>query len=139
MKKCIFCDIVDKKIPCTKIYEDNDVLAFLDIAQTTAGHALVIPKVHFHNFLSTPKDLMNKVMNVAQSIGQAQISNLHARGVNILTNCYEAAGQSIEHFHVHVIPRYMNQDGFVIEFHENKQIGEINLPMLATKISKNLK
>ena len=135
---CIFCKIVSGEIPSVKIYEDEDVLAFLDISQTTKGHTLVIPKMHYDTFLSTPKDLMHKVYNVAQTIGQSQIRNLHAKGVNILSNCYAAAGQTVMHFHVHVIPRYKNHDGLVIEFKENKLLDEISLPTLANKIKENL-
>lgn len=138
MDDCIFCKIVNGEIPCAKIYEDDDVLAFLDISQTTVGHTLVIAKRHYDNFLSTPKEIMHKVMNVAQTIGQSQIRNLHAKGVNILTNCYPAAGQTVMHFHVHVIPRYQNNDGLVIDFKENKLIGEISLPSIAETIKKDL-
>ena len=135
---CIFCKIVNGEIPCAKIYEDDDVLAFLDISQTTKGHTLVIPKKHYDNFLSTPKDIMHRVMNIAQTIGQSQITNLHAKGVNILTNCYPAAGQTVMHFHVHVIPRYENNDGLVIDFKENKLLGELSLPSIADSIKKSL-
>ncbi|MCH5171270.1 MAG: HIT family protein [Erysipelotrichales bacterium] len=135
---CIFCKIVNGDIPCAKIYEDDDVLAFLDISQTTVGHTLVISKKHYDNFLATPKDIMHKVMNIAQTIGQSQITNLHAKGVNILTNCYQAAGQTVMHFHVHVIPRYENNDGLVIDFKENKLLGEISLPSIANSIKKSL-
>ena len=103
---CIFCKIVDGVIPSYKIYEDDDVIAFLDTSPETYGHTLVVSKSHYETFLSTPKYIMNKVMNVAQRIGQVQIKSLGAKGVNILTNCYEAAGQVVKHFHVHVIPRY---------------------------------
>ena len=88
MDECIFCKIIKGEIPCVKVYEDDDVLAFLDISQTTKGHTLVVPKEHYDTFLSTPKDIMNKVMNVAQTIGQSIIRNLHAKGVNILRSCY---------------------------------------------------
>ena len=64
MEKDIFCRIVDGEIPCYKLYEDDDVLAFLDISQVTKGHTLVIPKKHYDNFLTCPKSLMNKVMAV---------------------------------------------------------------------------
>lgn len=134
MDNCIFCKIINNEIPSNKLYEDDDVLAFLDISQTTKGHALVIPKKHFDNFLATPKEIMHKVMDVAQAIGQMQIQKLHAKGVNILSNCYSAAGQTVPHFHVHVIPRYQADDALVIEFHENKEIGTINLPSIAEKI-----
>ena len=113
---CIFCKIADGVIPSYKIYEDDDVLAFLDVNPVTYGHTLVISKEHYETALSTPKEILHKVMDVAQRIGQVQIKQLGAKGVNILTNCYEAAGQTVRHFHVHVIPRYESTDGFKLEF-----------------------
>ena len=136
MEKDIFCRIIDGEIPCYKLYEDDDVLAFLDISQVTKGHTLVIPKKHYDNFLTCPKSLMNKVMAVAQRIGQVSIKIFGARGVNILTNCYEAAGQTVKHFHVHVIPRYKEEDGFMVEMKDNSS--GLNLPALAEQIKINL-
>jgi len=138
MIDCIFCKIANGIIPATKVYEDDYVLAFLDISQTTIGHTLVISKNHHDNFLATPKTTMHRVMNVAQRIGQAQMSQLGASGVNVLTNNYKAAGQSVFHFHVHVIPRYDLHDNLRIEMYENKHRGELNLPVLASKISAGL-
>lgn len=132
---CVFCKIADGKIPSYKLYEDDDVLAFLDVSPATYGHALVIPKEHYENFLATPKELMHKVMNVAQRIGQVQIEHLGAKGVNILTNVNEAAGQSVKHFHVHVIPRYTATDGFKLEL---KEAENVNLPAIAEEIKKSL-
>ena len=86
--------------------------------------------------LDTPKEILDKVMGVAQRIGQAQITSLHAKGVNILTNCYEAAGQSVKHFHVHVIPRYDEKDSLKIEFKNNA--GNINFPALVDTIKKSI-
>lgn len=136
--KCIFCKIANHIIPSSIIYEDDDVIAFLDASQTTIGHTLVVPKKHYDNFLCTPKDVMNKVMNVAQRIGQILIKDFKAKGINILTNCYEAAGQSVMHFHVHVIPRYIAGDGFKIEMKENDNLETLNLPMLAQEIKEHL-
>ena len=133
----VFCKIVNGEIPCYKLYEDEEVLAFLDISQVTKGHALVIPKKHYDNFLSVPHELMHKVMDVAQRIGQVDIKILGAKGVNILTNCYEAAGQSVPHFHVHVIPRYNEAEGFCIEMKSNDG-KELNLPALASTIKSEL-
>ena len=132
---CIFCKIVAGQVPCTKLYEDEDVLAFLDINPVTYGHTLVISKEHYSTFLSTPKAIMNKVMNVAQRIGQVQIEQLGAKGVNILINSYEAAGQVVPHVHVHVIPRYTAKDGFRLEF---KELKDVNLPKVAEEIKDNL-
>lgn len=136
MEKDIFCKIIDGEIPCYKLYEDEDVLAFLDISQVTKGHALVISKKHYDNFLATPQDVMHKVMDVAQRIGQVEISMLGAKGVNILTNCYEAAGQSVRHFHVHVIPRYGKEEGISIEMKDNSK--GLNLPVIASTIKEKL-
>ena len=135
-EKDIFCKIVDGEIPCYKLYEDDDVLAFLDISQVTKGHALVISKRHYENFLSTPKEIMHKVMDVAQRIGQVDIKLLGAEGVNILSNCYPAAGQSVMHVHVHVIPRYKEGEGFEITMKNNAE--GLNLPAIAGQIKENL-
>ena len=135
MEKDVFCKIIDGEIPSYTIYEDDDVIAFLDISQVTRGHTLVVSKKHYDNFLATPNDVMHKVMDVAQKIGQAQITRLGAKGVNILTNCYREAGQTVMHFHVHVIPRYEVGDGFILEMKENA--GNINLPALCESIKIN--
>jgi histidine triad (HIT) family protein len=84
------------------------------------GHTLVVPKKHYDNFLTAPKDVMNKVMNVAQRIGQILIKNFKAKGINILSNCYEAAGQTVMHFHVHVIPRYGESDAIQVAFNPSE-------------------
>lgn len=136
-EKDVFCKIAAGEIPCYKLYEDADVLAFLDISQVTKGHALVIPKEHYDTFLSTPEKIMHKVFDVAQRIGQIDIQFLGAKGVNILTNCYEASGQTVKHFHVHVIPRYAPTDGFELEMKNNAE--GLNLPVIAEQIKNNLK
>jgi Diadenosine tetraphosphate (Ap4A) hydrolase and other HIT family hydrolases len=134
--KCIFCRIADKQIPASILYEDNDVLVFLDTNPVSYGHCLVISKEHYDSFLSTPKYIMNKVMDVAQRIGQVEMRSLGAKGINIITNCYEAAGQSVKHFHVHVIPRYDAPDGLKLEMNK---YGDVNLPTLREKICEALK
>ena len=139
MEKDIFCKIIDGEIPCHKLYEDDDVLAFLDISQVTKGHALVISKKHYENFLTIPQEEMHKVMDVAQRIGQAEVSILGAKGVNILTNCGEAAGQTVPHFHVHVIPRYLGGEGGFRLTMESQDTSKMNLPMLAKEIGDALK
>ncbi len=136
MNDDIFCKIIRGEIPANVLYEDDDVIAILDISQVTKGHTLVISKKHYDNFLSTPKEIMHKVMDVAQKIGQAQITAMHAKGVNILANCYETAGQTVMHFHVHVIPRYSENEGFKLEMKNNSD--DINLPSLCESIKSNL-
>ena len=136
-KDCIFCKIVKGEIPCHKLYEDEHVLAFLDISQVTKGHTLVISKEHYENFLATPKEVMHHIMDVAQRIGQVQIQMFNAKGINILTNCYEEAGQTVMHFHVHVIPRYSKSDSFILEMKNNDE-HKANLAVIANDIKKGL-
>ena len=137
MNDCIFCKIVRGDIPCHKVYEDEDVLAFLDVSPVTKGHTLVIPKEHFESLLYCPKDLLGKVMSVAQKIAQASITTLGAKGVNIVNNTNPIAGQTVMHFHVHVIPRYSEEDSLKLEFNSNK-LEKLNLPAIAAEISKEI-
>lgn len=134
---CVFCKIIKREIPSSIVYEDHDVLAFLDISPTSVGHTLVIPKDHHDTFLGTPKTTMHKVMDVAQRIGQVQMKKLNALGVNILINNYPPAGQSVMHFHVHVIPRYGKTDGLQIAMVSHLE-GDLNLPSVVEKIKSGL-
>lgn len=134
---CIFCKIANGEIPCIKVYEDADLLAFLDISPASKGHTLIITKEHFDNFLVVPKDLLAKATDLAQKIGQAQITMLGAKGCNIISNVNEIAGQSIKHFHIHVIPRYDPNDGLSLNFTPNR-IEKFNLPVLAEQIKKGI-
>lgn len=134
--KDVFCKIIDGEIPSSKVYEDDEVIAILDISQATRGHTLVIPKEHYDSFLSCPVDLMAKVYAVARRIGQAEVSILGAKGVNILTNCGEAAGQTVPHFHVHVIPRYTGGEGGFSITMKSQDTSSIDLPRLAYQIKE---
>ena len=137
--KDVFCRIIAGEIPSSKIYEDDDVLAILDISQTTRGHALVIAKKHYDSFLSCPQSLVHKVYDVAQRIAQAEVAILGCEGVNVLTNVGTVAGQSIAHFHVHVIPRYSGiEPGFQITM-KAQDTSKEDLPLLASDIGKGLK
>ena len=134
---CIFCKIAQGQIKSSIVYEDSEVIAFLDVNPVSNGHTLVITKEHFDNFLMVPKDLLDHVFNVAQKVAQAQPHQLGAKGINILTNVNEIAGQTIKHFHVHVIPRYEGGDGLTIDF-EPLQIDKFNLPVLADTIKSGI-
>ncbi|MCI5582150.1 MAG: HIT family protein [Anaeroplasma sp.] len=115
---CVFCKIIKGEIPSKKIYEDDDVLAILDISQATLGHTLVLPKKHYENLFSIENNDYLKVMEKVKMLAKAITSALNASGCNILNNCGELAGQSVMHFHVHIIPRYENDD-LKIEFKEH--------------------
>lgn len=106
MSDCIFCRIVKGDIPATKVYEDADVLAFLDIQPVNLGHTLIIPKAHYENCQATPDEAMAALMRVARRVADAALGATGAKGFNIGINCGRVAGQVIMHTHVHVMPRF---------------------------------
>ncbi len=136
MDSCVFCKIARGEIPCYKVYEDDIALAFLDINPANKGHTLVLPKEHFRDMTTCPKDILSHLFSVAQLIAQAQISQLGATGINVITNVGASSGQSVMHFHIHVIPRYDN-DGLELSLPPQK-IGEHDLLLLADSIRKGI-
>ena len=123
---CIFCKIINKEIPGKIVYEDDVCLAFLDLSQTTLGHTLVIPKKHYDSILECDKDTLGHVMNVAKDIANSYELKLNAKGFNILTNVHEVAGQTVHHFHVHIIPRYDTTDTIEINFKDNQDVYDLD-------------
>ncbi|MBM7586433.1 histidine triad (HIT) family protein [Bacillus pakistanensis] len=112
MSDCIFCKIIDGEIPASKVYEDEHVLAFLDISQVTKGHTLVIPKVHKENVYELTPEIASHLFSVIPKITNAMKTEFNPIGLNLLNNNGELAGQSVFHFHLHIIPRYGHGDGF---------------------------
>lgn len=106
MKDCIFCKIVAGDIPATRVYEDDAVLAFLDIGPIVQGHTLVIPKAHFESLTTVPADLLARVIEAVQRVAAAQMAGLKADGVNVHQSNGAVAGQVVPHVHFHVIPRF---------------------------------
>lgn len=139
MDQCIFCKIINKEIPAHIVFENDDVIAFLDRQQTTVGHTLVVPKTHYDNLLTTPIDVLHAVILVTQKIAQAQIKSLHATGINILNNNYSSAGQTVMHVHMHVIPRYNDKDLFKLSMLTNDNLPTLNLPAIASTLKTHLK
>ncbi len=116
---CIFCDIIDGKIPSSKVYEDDDVLAILDVSQVTYGHTLVMPKKHIENILEADEDTVVKCSKAISSLSKQIVHNTGAVGCNILNNCGEVAGQTVQHLHFHIIPRYSENDCVSFTFNES--------------------
>jgi histidine triad (HIT) family protein len=102
---CLFCKIVAGQIPVTKIYEDETVLAFLDIGPISDGHTLVIPKKHFEKLHDCPAELLGQVFSRVGKIAGAVAIAMNSDGYNLLCNNGRAAGQLIEHLHFHIVPR----------------------------------
>lgn len=113
---CIFCSIVNGEIPSHKIYEDDYVNAFFDINPTSYGHCLVVPKEHCDSFLDCRSEIRDEVFKTAQMLAKKLEERLNCDGINVLTNIHETAGQTVNHFHVHLIPRYKDNDALTIDF-----------------------
>lgn len=116
---CIFCDIIAGKIPSSKVYEDNDVLAILDISQVTYGHTIVMPKKHVKNILEADEETVCRCMKAVHTLSRQIVERTGAKGCNILNNCNEVAGQSVDHLHFHIIPRYSKDDACQFIFNES--------------------
>ena len=116
---CIFCKIIANESPSSKVYEDENVLAILDLSQTTKGHTIVMPKKHYANILEIPGDELAYLIQKVQEIAKNLINKLNAKGFNIIVNTNEAAGQSVMHLHIHIIPRYDENDGLKVEYIAN--------------------
>ena len=111
---CVFCKIAEGEIPSATIYEDKDFRVVLDIGPASFGHALVLPKRHYANIYELPEEIVSSAFVLAKKTAVAIKEGLHADGMNILQNNGEQAGQSVFHFHIHVIPRYQgDQVGLV--------------------------
>jgi len=104
-QKCIFCAIASKQIPASTIYEDEKVLAFLDINPLTEGHTLVIPKYHAENIFDISEKDLKHISTVAQGIANKMKEVLYAEGVDLFQASGQAADQQVPHFHLHIIPR----------------------------------
>lgn len=131
---CIFCKIANKEIPGKIIYEDDICLAFLDLSQVTDGHTLIIPKKHSDSFLETDEVILAHMIKVAKKVGNTLIEKLGAKGMNILSNANEIAGQTVKHFHIHLIPRYEENEGIKITFEDRS--AKVNLDEIYNKIMK---
>lgn len=105
MNDCIFCKIIDGSIPSRKIYEDDKVYAFLDIACDAVGHTLVIPKKHCVNVLDCPKDDLDAVIEAVQKISRHYVEDCGFEGVNVLNSSGASAQQEVFHLHFHIYPR----------------------------------
>ena len=108
---CLFCKIVAKSIPAAVIYEDEFVLAFLDINPMTLGHTLVIPKIHAENILDLPDDQIDPFFQAVKKIVALLQERLELRGFTIGINHGKMSGQAIDHLHVHIVPRYEGDGG----------------------------
>ncbi|MFF2446259.1 HIT family protein [Neobacillus sp. NPDC058068] len=139
MSDCIFCKIVNGEIPAAKVFENEHVVAFLDISQVTKGHTLVIPKVHKENLFELTPEMARNLFEVVPAIANALKREFEPIGLNTINNNGEHAGQSVFHYHMHLIPRYGKGDGFGAVWKNNQSdySGQL-LQEMAVAINKQL-
>jgi histidine triad (HIT) family protein len=113
---CIFCDIANKKEDAEILFENDHIMSFLDIRPVNFGHALVIPKIHYENFLSVPSGELDELIEITQFLSRYITEGMKADGFNIIVNNGLAAGQTIYHFHFHIIPRFEKDFNFKPNF-----------------------
>jgi len=136
MDECVFCKIAKGEIPSTKLFEDEKVLSFLDIAPAAKGHALVITKQHYKSLLDVPLEELKEMIFAVQKIGAAVVKATEAEGFNVLQSNGKEAGQIIPHVHFHIIPRKKG-DNLDLSW-EQGQLDKSELEALAELVKKNL-
>jgi histidine triad (HIT) family protein len=118
---CVFCKIASGEFSSHKIYEDEKVLAILDLSQATKGHTLVMPKKHYENIFDLDEETSKHLFNVVRKISKHyKETDENIIGINLLNNNGSAAGQTVMHYHMHILPRYENDDLKNMEFNEHK-------------------
>ena len=131
---CIFCKIVAKEVPSTRVFEDDKFIAFLDINPINPGHLLVIPKAHYKTITDMPKELYDDLHEVVWDLALKMQQQLDPDGIKIVQNNNEAAGQLVPHYHVHVIPRYAGDGERYKEIWNPVKINEEELKRIQEKL-----
>ena len=123
-KNCIFCRIIGNEIPSTTLYEDDNFRVIMDISPAAKGHAIIVAKKHFANIFEMDEEIVSKAFGVATKVAKAMKEELMCDGMNILQNNGEAAGQTVFHFHIHLIPRFKNDSVTITWDKESYGVGE---------------
>lgn len=134
---CIFCKIINGSLPSFKVYEDDNFLAILDIAPSSKGHTILLTKSHISDLLNAEDNIIEKMLPVTKRIASSIKETLQCDGINILQNNAIAAGQTIFHLHIHIIPRYDN-DKCTIKW-DKLSYNDGEALEISKKIDKNIK
>lgn len=135
-KECIFCKIANGEIPSATIYENSDFRVILDVAPANRGHALIIPKEHFKDIYDIDAVTAGKLFSLATEVARAMKSVLKCDGMNVVQNNGSIAGQTVFHFHMHLIPRYEG-DGVELQWKQGETV-QAELQELAKEIRKKI-
>ena len=137
MNDCIFCKIAKGEIPSATVYEDDDFRVIMDISPASEGHMIILPKEHAANVYELSDEIASKIYVLAKKLATALKDELDCDGINILQNNGEAAGQTVFHLHMHIIPRYYSDD-ISIRWNQGKSDTD-SLAELAKSIGQRLK
>lgn len=132
---CLFCKIASKEIPSYIVYENEEVIAFLDINPINSGHTLVLPKKHVDNLLEMDDLMICNIFKAVRDISREVMNAVNAQGLNIEINNYKAAGQLVDHAHIHIVPRF---EGDGLRHWPGKKLPEQEMAKIAEKIKANL-
>ena len=139
MSECLFCKIINGDIPSLKVYEDEHVFAFMDIMPLTKGHTLLIPKTHCKDLFEMPEDVARNLYAAAPKVANAIKAAFQPAGMNTVNNNGAAAGQTVFHYHLHLIPRYDEADGLVVGWNSRQdEFPTEVLTTLAAQIKEQL-
>ena len=130
---CLFCKIITEEIASRRIYEDDICIAILDIFPVSRGHSLVIPRMHYNTIEDIPENVLKHLIIVVKELGRRIHKKLEVDGYNILQNNFAAAGQAIDHFHIHIIPRLKDDSKFKLKL-PKVQIDDNQLENVRSKI-----
>jgi histidine triad (HIT) family protein len=136
VNSCVFCKIVRKQAPASLVYDDENVLAFLDTRPLNEGHTLVIPKEHYVNVFEAPEELVAHLYRIVRRVALAVKESTKADGISVIQQNGKAAGQEIFHLHVHVIPRYERQK--LLRFGEIPEADREKLNRVAANLRQHI-
>ncbi|MDR1921670.1 MAG: HIT domain-containing protein [Candidatus Adiutrix sp.] len=134
--RCVFCQIAAGRIPSIRVYEDDDFIAFMDIAPQTEGHFLIVAREHYERLEDMPDKILAKALPLAKKLAAAAMTGLGRSAFNLLQNNGEAAGQAVGHWHMHIIPRVEKSE---IPFKPGPTADLTHLPFVAENIRLNIK
>lgn len=133
---CIFCKIAAGEVPSKTIYEDDEFRVIMDISPATKGHALILPKEHYPNLYEIPEEVAADAMKLAKKLAKKMTDALQCDGFNLVQNNGEVAGQTVFHFHMHLIPRYKNDGNEDRICWNHLELGEEELEEIHQKLTK---
>lgn len=133
-QNCIFCKIAQGEIPSRTLMENENFRVILDVSPATRGHALILPKAHYRNLYDLPEGLAQEAVTIAKNLALLMKEKLGCDGVNIVQNNEEAAGQTVFHFHMHVIPRYVSDGQKIVWNPTNPDAEELDVVFNLLKI-----